>query len=247
MVQPHSVSNREQVIDTMIELTRLSSQLRAIVAGSDSLELYLALRRRGFVRVSTTETCRIPKGQHAIGLITGQNSLAAIEAALTRISPFLCTSAAIAVLIDSRESGVCLKIRNQAGADGFSDRGRCQVPAGPCAFRVPTGLRSDGKRGVKSDDTPCKSRHLAGGLHPRSSHPVRRKRRDRFDCVREALRTPDRSWRLGDRGRRNRRRSLDADAGRARHASSAPPSRSRAAASASSPAQDPIQPARPSS
>ena len=39
MVQPHSVSSREPVIDTMIELTSLSSQLRAIVAGSDSLEL----------------------------------------------------------------------------------------------------------------------------------------------------------------------------------------------------------------
>ncbi len=82
MVQPHSVSNREQVVDTMIELTRLSSLHRAIIAGSDSLELYLALRRRGFIRVSTTATCRIPRGQHAIGLITGQNSLAAIEAAL---------------------------------------------------------------------------------------------------------------------------------------------------------------------
>ncbi len=51
MVQPHSVSNREQVVDTMIGLTRLSHLHRAIVAGSDSLELYLALRRRGFIRV----------------------------------------------------------------------------------------------------------------------------------------------------------------------------------------------------
>jgi len=39
MVQPHSVSNREQVVDTMIELTRLSNLHRAIVAGGDSLEL----------------------------------------------------------------------------------------------------------------------------------------------------------------------------------------------------------------
>ena len=119
MVQPHFVSNREQVVDTMIELTRLSNLHRAIVAGSDSLELYLALRRRGFARVSTTETCRIPKGQHAVGLITGQNSLAAIEAALARISPFLCTSAAVAVLIDSRESGFCLKIRSKLEQMGF--------------------------------------------------------------------------------------------------------------------------------
>src|SRR5260370_6080962 len=119
MDQPHYGSNREQVVDTMIELTRLSKLHRAIVAGSDSLELYLALRRRGFIRVATTATCRIPRGQHAVGLITGQNSLRAIEAALADISQFLCTSAAIAVLIDSRESGFCLKIRTKLEQMGF--------------------------------------------------------------------------------------------------------------------------------
>ena len=114
MDQPHSAANREQVADTMIGLTRLSHSHRVIVAGSDSLELYLALRRRGFIRVATTATCRIPKRQHAVGLITGQNSLQAIEAALTQISQFLGPSAAIAVLVDSRESGVCLKVRTRA-------------------------------------------------------------------------------------------------------------------------------------
>ena len=134
MVQPHSAPNREQVIDTMIELTRLSSQLRAIVAGSDSLELYLALRRRGFARVSTPETCRIPRGQHAVGLITGQNSLAAVEAVLTRISPFL---SAIAVLIDSRESGFCLKIRTRLEQMGFRIEAgvRCQQGLVLSAYR----------------------------------------------------------------------------------------------------------------
>jgi hypothetical protein len=137
MLQPPFVSNREQVVDTMIELTRLSNLHRAIVAGSDSLELYLALRRRGFARVSTTETCRIPKGQHAVGLITGQNSLAAIEAALARISPFLCTSAAVAVLIDSRESGFCLKIRSKLEQMGFRIEAgvRCQQGLVLSAYR----------------------------------------------------------------------------------------------------------------
>ena len=119
MVQPHSALSREQVIDTMIELTRLSHLHRTIVAGSDSLELYLALRRRGFIRVATTATCRIPKGQHAVGLITGQNSLRAIEATLAEISQFLSASAAIAVLIDSRESSFCLKIRTKLEQMGF--------------------------------------------------------------------------------------------------------------------------------
>ena len=128
MVQPHSGQNREQVIDTMIELTRLSNLHRAIVAGSDSLELYLALRRRGFIRAATTATCRIPKAQHAVGLIAGQNSLGAIEAALAEMSPFLGTSAAVAVLIDSRESGAGLRIRGKLEQMGFRIEAgvRCQ-------------------------------------------------------------------------------------------------------------------------
>ena len=141
MVQPQSVSNREQVVDTMIELPRLSKLHRAIVAGSDSLELYLAFRRRGFIRVATTATCRVPRGQHAVGLITGQNSLGAIEAALAEISQFLCTSAAIAVLIDSRESGFCLKIRAKLEQMGFRIEAgvRCQQGLVLCAYRQSFG------------------------------------------------------------------------------------------------------------
>jgi hypothetical protein len=137
MVQLHSVPNREQVIDTMIGLTRLSNLHRTIVAGSDSLELYLALRRRGFIRVATAATCRIPKGQHSVGLITGQNSLRAIEAALVEISQFLSASAALAVLIDSRESGFCLKVRARLEQMGFRIEAgvRCQQGLVLSAYR----------------------------------------------------------------------------------------------------------------
>jgi hypothetical protein len=137
MVQLHSVPNQQQVTDTMIGLTRLSNLHRTIVAGSDSLELYLALRRRGFIRVATTATCRIPKGQHAVGLITGQNSLRAIEAALAEISQFLNASAAIAVLIDSRESGFCLKVRARLEQMGFRIEAgvRCQQGLVLSAYR----------------------------------------------------------------------------------------------------------------
>ncbi len=128
MGQPHSDSNREQVVDTMIGLTRLTNLHRAIVAGSGSLELYLALRRRGFIRVATTTTCRIPKGQHAVGLITGHNSLQAIETALTGISQFLGASAAIAVMIDCHETGAGLRIRGKLEQMGFRIEAgvRCQ-------------------------------------------------------------------------------------------------------------------------
>jgi hypothetical protein len=137
MVQPHSGSNPEQVVDTMIALTRLNKLHRAIVAGSDRMELYLALWQRGFIRVATTATCRNPRGQHAVGLVAGQNSPGAIEAALAEISQFLCTSAAIAVLIDSRESGICLKIRTKLEQMGFRIEAgvRCQQGLVLSAYR----------------------------------------------------------------------------------------------------------------
>ena len=128
MVQPHSISDHEQVVDAMIGLTRLTNLHRAIVAGGGSTEVYLALRRRGFVRAATAATCRIPNGQHAVGLIAGHNSLQAIEAALVELSPFLGTSAAIAVLIDSREAGAGLRIREKLEQMGFRVEAgvRCQ-------------------------------------------------------------------------------------------------------------------------
>jgi hypothetical protein len=141
MGQPHSVSKREQVLETMIGLTRLSNLHRAIVTGSDSLELYLALRRRGFIRVATTATCRIPRSQHAVGLITGENTFQGIEHALAQISQFLGASAAIAVLIDSRKSGLCLKIRPQLEQMGFRIEAgvRCQQGLVLSAYRQDFG------------------------------------------------------------------------------------------------------------
>jgi hypothetical protein len=119
MVQPCFIADREQVIDTMIALTRLSNLHRAIVAGDDSNELYLSLRRRGFDRIATPATCPLPRRQHSIALIAGGISLSAIEAALAQVSPFLSGSAAIAILIRSHEGGFCLKIRKKLEQMGF--------------------------------------------------------------------------------------------------------------------------------
>ena len=113
MVQLHSVSDGEQVVETMIGLTHLTNLHRAIVGGSGSMEFYLALRQRGFLRVATAQTCRTPKGQHPVGLIAGRNSLQSIETAIVELSPFLGASAALAVLIDSHETGAGLRIRER--------------------------------------------------------------------------------------------------------------------------------------
>ena len=117
MEQPFS--DQEQVVDTMIALTRLSNLHRTIIAGNDSLKLYVALRRRGFLRVATIATCNVRRGEHSIGLIAGQNSLANIEAALIEISRFLSNRAAIAILINANEGEFSLKIRRKLEEMGF--------------------------------------------------------------------------------------------------------------------------------
>lgn len=119
MFQPHLLESREQVVDTMIGLTRLSNLHRTILAGSDSMGLYLALKRRGFIRVATPRTCRIARGQHAIGLVAGHEPSRTTENALAEISPFLSAKATVAVLIDSREGGSSLGIRLRLQQMGF--------------------------------------------------------------------------------------------------------------------------------
>jgi hypothetical protein len=127
MVQP-SVADRDQVVDTMISLTHMSNLHRAIIAGSGAMEFYLSLRRRGFLQVATTATCRLARKQHSIGLLTGEKSLAAIEATLLQVSQFLSTNATIAILIDSREGEFCLSIRRKLEQMGFRIEAgvRCQ-------------------------------------------------------------------------------------------------------------------------
>jgi hypothetical protein len=136
MVQPRSIPNREQVIDTMVALTRLSNQHRAIIGGSYNQELYIALRGRGFTRVAITVTCAASKGQHTIGLIISQSSLQTIKA-LDEVSRFLSAEAAIAVLIDSRECGLSLKVRARLEQMGFRIEAgvRCQQGLVLSAYR----------------------------------------------------------------------------------------------------------------
>ena len=117
-------SDREQVVDTMIALTRASNPQGVIVAGDESMEFCLSLRRRGFTRISTPATCPVSRRQHAVGLITGRNPVTA----LAQASAFLSDNSAIAVLIESREGEFCMAIRHKLQQMGFRIEAgvRCQ-------------------------------------------------------------------------------------------------------------------------
>lgn len=120
MLQLHtSTSHSAQVVETMIALTHLSALNRAIVAGTDSSELYLALRRRGLVRIALPAAFRLRKAICAVGLITVRDSLAEFETALAQLAPSLGTTATIAVLIKATERGLGLNIGRKLEQLGF--------------------------------------------------------------------------------------------------------------------------------
>ena len=108
-----------QIVDTMVDLTRLSDGQRVVLCGSDSVGVYLTLRGRGFSRAATIAACRVAGAQFQVGLIAGRHSLQALETHLAQISHYLGATSAIAVSIDSREGVPSLRIRTGLERLGF--------------------------------------------------------------------------------------------------------------------------------
>jgi hypothetical protein len=95
---------REHIIDSMLELARCSRLHRIIVAGSTAPELVCALHRRGYVRVATTATCGLPRGQYGVALVDWHGrSIKALETTLDWLVQFLASSAVLVIWLDSPE------------------------------------------------------------------------------------------------------------------------------------------------
>lgn len=128
MSRPAFASPRDEIVDTMINLTHLSRAHRIVVAGGDGIELYLALRRRGFGFGVLASTCSTPVARHSVGLIAGDRCYQAIEATIGQIGPLLCPTASLTISIESQESGLAAKVRTRLQQLGFRIEAgaRCQ-------------------------------------------------------------------------------------------------------------------------
>ncbi len=128
MSRQSSATPRDEMIDTMINLTHLSKSHRIVIGGSDSIELYLALRRRGFTFGALASASRVLSRQHSAGLIAGDHSFPAIEAAIMQISRLLYPAASITLSIQSQENGLGARVRTKLQQLGFRIEAgaRCQ-------------------------------------------------------------------------------------------------------------------------
>lgn len=92
----------EQIIQSMIELARCSKSHRIIVAGSKCSEHMFGLHRCGYMRIATTATCGLPRGQYDVALVDWQlQSIKALETTLDWLVHFLASTSVLVVSIDS--------------------------------------------------------------------------------------------------------------------------------------------------
>jgi hypothetical protein len=120
-----------RIVEAMIDLTRLKRSHRTLIAGCESLNVYLALRSRGFTRIATIATCRGPCKQHDVGFIAGEHSTVALEALIAQVAHYLTPGAMLAVWIGSRDTVPVRTVRSALHRLGFRieaaascDRGR---------------------------------------------------------------------------------------------------------------------------
>ena len=166
----------------MIGLTRLDQPAsHLIIAGSDSMDLYLALRRRGLPsRQPPPRPAAFRKEQHA-GRTDRRAEFACGDRGGARSKCRHSSAPAPAVADPDRLARKRCRPEDprQAGSRwAFGSKPACRCQAGPRAFRR-TGTASarwktQREIAMTSLATPAT---LACGLHPRSSHAVRRRRR----------------------------------------------------------------------
>jgi hypothetical protein len=127
MRQSGALAADERIVDVMIQLARAAKTQRAIAAGDSSFELLVELHRRGFLRATTTRTCRIPCGQFDLALVAcRRHPLKELEATLDRLAPFVSPTGVLVIWVGSHEPTPNRMLRLVLGRLGF------HVESGTC-------------------------------------------------------------------------------------------------------------------
>lgn len=110
MTQSSPIPSDERIVNAMIQLARAGMSQRMIIAGPNSAEVFLELHRRGYPRVTTTQSCRVPCGQHDVAVLAWRDySIKALETTIDRLVHFLSAGGVLVAWIGSHE-----RLANQA-------------------------------------------------------------------------------------------------------------------------------------
>ena len=127
MKNPNRTDCADLKTETMIGLARCSRLDRIILAGSQSPHRMFELHRRGFIRVATTASCGLPRGQYDAALVDWRlPSMKALAATLDWLVHFVGPDGVLVITLDTREC---------------PDRGKLRPMLAKLGFRVEAGTR----------------------------------------------------------------------------------------------------------
>jgi hypothetical protein len=107
-------------IETLVQLARCSKLDRIILAGSRAPRRMFELHRRRFIRVATTATCGLPRGQYDVGLVEWQlPSIKALATTLDWLVHFLSPAGVLVIALDTPECQDRRKLRPMLARMGF--------------------------------------------------------------------------------------------------------------------------------
>lgn len=126
MVVSQSIAGTTALLDAMIQLTFARQSHRIVVTGSSAPDIYAALCRRGFCRVTTATHRRPPGGGYDVAFISSHQSLAALESALLRIAPLLGSCASIAIWVGGIGHGQTIQRLLQRAGFAVQSGAKCE-------------------------------------------------------------------------------------------------------------------------
>ncbi len=92
----------DRAIDTTIALARCSTKHRILLAGAHGPASIINWRSRGYHRVATTSTCKLPRAQYDVAVVEWrQHSIKALATSLDWLVYFLSPRGALVVWIES--------------------------------------------------------------------------------------------------------------------------------------------------
>jgi hypothetical protein len=104
MTQSRPNPSDERIVDAMIQLARAAKSHRMIAAGPYSAEVFLELHRRGYPRVTTIKTSRVPCGQYDVALVAWRaHSIKALETTLDWLVHFLSAAGVLVIWVGPHE------------------------------------------------------------------------------------------------------------------------------------------------
>jgi hypothetical protein len=146
MPNPTPRASIDQTIDSLIELAGCSVEHRVLLAGATKPDRIPDWRSRGYHRVATMATSRLPRGQYDVAFVEWrQHSIKALETMLDWLVDFLSPRGVLVISIDLASDTATARRRLRSAIERLGFRAetgrRCESGFAVSARRLNAGLQ----------------------------------------------------------------------------------------------------------